>query len=115
NRALAANMTHNPGEDTLPVWSPDGQQIIFYSHRSRRTDLYIMNANTLNLRRLIDSGGPGAYPAWSSDGQWIAFASIKTPAGGIYRVRPDGSGLRHLTDLRASLLIWSPDSQRIAF
>jgi TolB protein len=114
-RGIAVNLTHNPGEDSRPAWSPDGRQMVFYSHRGGRIDLYIMNAEGQGVRRLVESGGADPYPAWSRDGQWIAFASLQPRLTGIYRVHPDGSDLKRLTDFRASLIAWSPDSQRIAF
>lgn len=115
HRAISANLTHNPGDDIFPAWSPDGERLVFYSYRADRMDIYIMNADGRAVRRLAESGGPGANPAWSPDGGWIAFASNREQTAGIDLIRPDGSEQRHLTSSRASLIAWSPDSQWIAF
>lgn len=115
-RNLVANLTRNPGEDTRPVWSPDGQQIAFYSQRDRRIDVHVMNADGSGLRRLAETGNTGKYlyPAWSPDGEWIAYASSYQRDAGVYLIRPDGSGLHRLTTFRASLIVWSPDSRHLA-
>ncbi len=54
---LHVNLTRWPGTDIFPAWSPNGQQLAFYSQRNQRTDLYLMNADGSDLHRLVDSGG----------------------------------------------------------
>src|SRR4051794_35516443 len=59
-----------------PAWSPDGKLIAFADRDEgaggSRGDLYVMNADGTNMRKLTDSTGGslrGArYPAWSPDG-----------------------------------------------
>lgn len=112
-RQLPVNLTRNPGEDSRPAWSPDGQWLAFYSHRADRTDLYIMDAYSRDPRRLTESGVADAPPSWSPDGQWIAFAIDHQPDVGLYLIRPDGSDFRRLTDFRANFITWSPDGNWI--
>jgi len=114
-RGLTINLTHSAGDESFPAWSPDGQQLVFYSQRNLRTDLYTMTVNTGAVTRLVASGGPGASPAWSADGKWIAYAAIHQPNAGLYVVRPDGTDNRRLTDFPVVTIVWSPDSQQIAF
>ncbi|MGB7804364.1 MAG: hypothetical protein WBM72_02065 [Actinomycetota bacterium] len=60
----------------LPAWSPDGSTIVFQSNRcakGERTDLYAMDADGSNLRRLTK--GFAEQPTWSPDGRWLAFNS----------------------------------------
>lgn len=114
-RGIGINLTRSAGDEHFPVWSPDGQQLIFYSDRDKRTDLYLTDINQRAVSRLVDSGGPGASPAWSADGQWIAYAGIHLPNAGLYLVRPDGSDIRRLTDFPVVTIVWSPDSSQIAF
>lgn len=112
---LRVNLTRWEGNDTFPVWSPDGQQLAFYSQRNQRTDLYLMNADGSDVHRLVDSGGAESSAAWSPDGQWIAYASLHSPTIGLYIIHPDGSDSQRLTTFQTVTLMWSPDSRYIAF
>ena len=44
-RGVPSRVTFDPEEDNLPMWSPDGQNIVWPSHRSGSFDLYIKAAN----------------------------------------------------------------------
>jgi ABC-type branched-subunit amino acid transport system substrate-binding protein/Tol biopolymer transport system component len=102
-------------------WSPDGQQIVFpagsdfevtqqYDHK-----LYVINADGSDLRQATSGDANDADPAWSPDGDWIAFHRNC----GLWVVRPDGSDERMLLESSgefcAMAMMWSRDSQRIAF
>jgi TolB protein len=39
------NLTQNPDDDFLPLWSPDGSRIAFISRRDGRDEIYVMNAD----------------------------------------------------------------------
>ena len=71
--ALPQRLTTAPGIDTDPSFSPDGSKIVFESDRSGSQQLYIMNADGSNQRRISFGGGWYASPEWSPDGEWIAF------------------------------------------
>jgi TolB protein len=115
SRALNINLTKSSGDESFPAWSPDGQQLLFYSYRNQRTDLYVMNIDDGAVKRLVASGGASTSPAWSPDEQWIAYGAMHQPNTGLYIVRPDGSELKRLTDFPILEIVWSPDSQQIAF
>src|SRR5262245_29010487 len=38
-------LTEQPFHDSGPAWSPDGQQIAFFSRLGNNTDIYAMNAD----------------------------------------------------------------------
>jgi len=61
-----------------PAWSPDGRWIAFTSDRNGSPQIYIMDDDGTNVRRLIEEGGHAVEASWSSDGQRIAFAWMKT-------------------------------------
>jgi TolB protein len=50
--------------DEDPVWSPDGSQIAFQSDRDRNFEIYVMNADGSNQRRLTNSAAGEYWPAW---------------------------------------------------
>jgi Tol biopolymer transport system component len=101
-------LTHSPGSEFDPAWSPDATQIAYRSERSGEPEIWVMNADGTDQRRLA----AGLSPAWSPDGSLIAFSG----RGGLSVIRPDGTGLRVLPHTEGGEYpSWSPDGSRIAF
>ena len=64
-----------------PSWSPDGGRIAFTSSQFEGNDeIYIIDADGTNLRRITDQKRIDGFPAWSPDGLRLAFNSER--AGG---------------------------------
>lgn len=70
------NLTQTRRDDTDPVWTPDGSQIVFTSERfSDDPQLLIMNADGSDVD-LISGGFASEYnPTFSPDGEYLAFSS----------------------------------------
>ncbi len=53
-----------------PAWSPDGTQIAFASKQGSDadSDIYLMNEDGSNQRRLLQNSGKDLQPLWSFDG-----------------------------------------------
>jgi Tol biopolymer transport system component len=66
-------LTDNPAEDFDRVWSPDGTQIAFRSHRDGDEEVYIMNADGSAQSNLSAAPGTDYSPAWSPDGSQIVY------------------------------------------
>lgn len=99
--------------DGEPVWSPDGNRILFSSQRdSGITQVFVMNADGSQPTKLTGGAGGGAGPSWSPDGARIAFES----SGNLWIVNADGSLPVRLTlggtDRTPA---WSPDGRMLAF
>jgi Tol biopolymer transport system component len=119
------------GDERYPTFSPDGTQIAFRHgddlvEPSGDEEVYVMNADGTNVRRLTDNADFDSAPAWSPDGRWLAFehapGDTLTPGTepqekDIYVMRPDGSDVRRLTDSPGldEGPVWSPDGTKIAF
>lgn len=88
------NLTPNsPGNDSYPSFSGDGSQIVFRSGRDKSSDLYLMNADGTNVRRLTNSSDDKVFPVFSPTSRQIAFLSNRdTPGSTVYEV--------YLLDLR---------------
>jgi TolB protein len=119
-RGLPANLTHGQrGSNCCPVWSPDGKYIAFISGQNTNREIYRMDANGKNRRRLTASEKLNSSPVWSPDGTQIAFVSVLAAGGNfeIDRMNADGSSLRLLTPLSSgnSSPVWSPDGRKLAF
>ena len=121
-------LTTSEGYDAEGAYSPDGQQIVFTSLRggypaSRLSaeerqrlevdpayfgDIYLMNADGTEQRRLTHAPGYDGGPFFSADGQriiWRRFAEDGSTAD-VYTMRRDGSDARRLTDFGA--ISWAP-------
>ena len=82
-----------------PALSPDRTRIAFSSNREGSYDLYLMDADAGNLRRLTTDPGTEGEPAWTPDGSRLVYTS--TRQGGkpqLFVLRPDGMPAKALTD-----------------
>jgi Tol biopolymer transport system component len=94
---LSTDRTDPGVSDFQPDWSPDGTQIIFASDRPNTfgSDLWLMNADGSDVRRVTDTGDLEEYdPTWSPDGRWLAYTGVDQHSYQIYVSRPNGSGVR---------------------
>jgi TolB protein len=78
------NLTAGSSGDFRPAWSPDGKWIVFSSDRASKkrkltfgalhsTEIYVMQANGSNVRRITNLDGTAGSPAWSPDGTQIVY------------------------------------------
>jgi len=69
-------LTVNPAQDGWPSSTPDGKHIVFASDREGGlSQIYIMDADGQNVRRLRYSASYDTLPSVSPDGRRIAFAA----------------------------------------
>jgi Tol biopolymer transport system component len=114
------NLTHNPADDTEPVWSADGSRIAFSTNRDGNYEVYTMDAGGGGLVRLTHDPAKDHFPSWSPDGSKIAFVSDRAPGCGIYvMTAADGSSITRVATTNMCNFggrpKWSPDGTQIAF
>ncbi|MFN8375504.1 MAG: hypothetical protein U0694_21840 [Anaerolineae bacterium] len=63
----AYNLSQNPAYDISPAWSPDAQQVAFASFRDDNWEVYAMNSDGCNVRRLTNDNGWDGLPQWQPD------------------------------------------------
>jgi Tol biopolymer transport system component len=108
NISKAINLTHDPGGDFRPSFSPDGKMIAFSSDRDtpptgdpaarrREGEIYIMDIHGRNLRRLTNSPFWDGSPVWSLDGREIYFYSGRDRRYRIWVMNRDGSSPRAIS------------------
>ncbi len=92
-------------------------QIVFSSTRDGNPEIYVMDSDGANHRRLTANQAENYRPAWSPDGTKIAFVSNRN--GGfiqIYLMDADGKNPIKLTNaVWDDYPSWSPDGKKIAF
>jgi TolB protein len=119
----------SPPREIVPPGIPPNlanTEIAFVSNREGTWDIYVMNADGTNPRRLTNSPEIEQSPLWSPDGTKIAFVTARQSSPGdfyfmdartIYVMNADGTNLRSLSTGTGgiSLPAWSPDSTKLAF
>ncbi|MDQ7024086.1 MAG: DPP IV N-terminal domain-containing protein [Anaerolineae bacterium] len=75
-------LTDNEADDTRPVWTVDGNQIVFASERdadfvSGEVRLYMMDADGSN-QRAFDNEALAVGQVWSPDGNFVAWMAYTT-------------------------------------
>ncbi len=92
--------------------------LIWRQEQYENDQLWVINSDGTNLRRLTHSPGQAFSPVWSPDGKWIAFGCTpESGADGICIIRPDGTNLKPLLESQHSVSpsSWSPDGRSIAY
>ena len=74
------NLTQHPADDLNAAWSPTGDKILFVSDRqgTRVRDLYVMNADGSNVRRVFKRKimADRTNPVWAPDSKQFAYWSV---------------------------------------
>ncbi len=120
-------LTRALGYDAEGAISPDGQQIVFASNRrayegtlndhenelfkidpSSAMDIYLMDIDGSNVRRLTDTIGYDGGPFFSPDGSRICWRRFNEDGATaeIYTMANDGSDQRRITSL--GVMSWAP-------
>jgi len=95
-------------QNFLPAWSPDGSKLAFMSNRDGNMEIYIINRDGTNLRRVTNHPAADATPTWSPTGQQLAFTSDRGGREQVYIVNIDGTGLDRIsTEGKADRATWS--------
>lgn len=99
-----------------PTWSPDGSRILFASDMDGTIQLYMVDGDGTNLRRISDLPALRGRSDWSA-GDLIATYSGEPWTREIYTMRADGSDVRQVSPAGGNSQgpSFSPDGQWVAF
>ena len=75
---VAVQLTQS-GQDSSPVWSPDGKTIAFLSSRDGNSQVYSLSLDGGEARELTHLSTGADLVKWSPDGKTIAFTSSVYP------------------------------------
>ena len=119
---------------TTPAWSPDGTRLVFTGYDGGISDLFTINRDGTDLRRLTSDKYGDLHPVWSPDGKTIAFATDRGPGtdfttlafgnfrialydlseGELYQLTDFYTGAQGITPL-SPVLSWAREADRLAF
>lgn len=111
----ARNLTRSPAsEDRYPCWSPDARRVAFISNRDGPPNLYVMDADGRNVRRLVDSPATCYMPSWQKTAQdeRIVFG-MHGERPEMASISPTGADLKILGPGHDPTL--SPDGKQICY
>lgn len=112
------------GNDTHPVWSPDGKYIAFVRQQNDAQVIYLgqpMKGGSwedgVEEIRLTHGGFNDHSPTWHPNSKGLAFVSTRDGNPEIYTMQADGAEQRRLTSNNAEDIspVWSPDGKQLAF
>jgi len=118
----ALRLTHHPGTNYRPAWSPDGREVAFISDRDGRLAVYaVLVAGIAEPRLLVALDGEDIDEvAWSPDGDWIVYRAGQVDGDrDVYarRIRPDTMtmAISAEPDVDEWGPVFSPDGRWVAY
>ena len=140
-------LTDRTGYDGGPWFSPDGKKIVWrawYPETAEEKklwqecmennyivpvplDLWVMDADGDNKKRILRNGATNFCPSWHPDGKWIIFSSNMDDWREdqkryghnfeLYLINADGTGLERLTynNTFDGFPMFSPDGKKVVF
>jgi len=134
---ILRQLTAGPGYNAEATISADGKKVVFTSSRDGDLEIYAMNADGSDVKRLTHALGYDGGPFFAPDGKWIAYRAhhVKTDEEiakyksllsqglvepsemDLWVMRSDGSEQKRIIKLAGASFAPSfyPDSRRIIF
>lgn len=120
-------------ENRIPVWTPDGKSIVYYSERGGTNDIFIVDIESGIKKNLTDNkDGNDFAPSISPNGKQIAFFSDRNGHLDLYtmdlfserqtlltkNLQNENNTYNYFTDTNTYWIFknaWSPDGNDIVF
>jgi Tol biopolymer transport system component len=134
---ILKQLTKGSGYNAEATLSADAKKIVFTSSRDGDLDIYTMNVDGSDVKRLTQELGYDGGPFFSPDGKWIVYRAyhptvpeeatrykslltqdlVEPMKMDLYVMRADGSEQRQITHLGGASFapFFFPDSRRIIF
>jgi tricorn protease len=116
----AERLTSGVGNESNPVFSPDGNWIAFSGEYDGNIDVYLVSANGGEPRRLTYHPSPDTAIGWTPDGQSVVFLSNQSSAmitPKMFKMNINGEGLPSELPfpMAGGGASFSPDGSKIAY
>ncbi len=115
----AQQVTHSPGEESWPRFSPDGKEIAFSASYNGNQDLYVMPAGGGVPTRVTYNSFGDRMVEWHPDGKRLLFASKRESGrqsySQFYLVDRAGGMPEKLSIPYGELASFSPDGNSLAY
>ncbi|WP_462253294.1 S41 family peptidase [Ekhidna sp.] len=114
------NISNSSYADRSPVWSPDGEEIAWFTDRSGEYQLVISDQFGSKIKKTYPLPNPTFYfrPTWSPDGKHISYTDtdfniwvLNLESGKAAKADTE----RYAHPNRSMNPVWSPDSKWIAY
>jgi Tol biopolymer transport system component len=104
DRGSSSRLTVDRGDESNPVWSPDGKRIAYFSTRKGLRDIYVKDFSGAGEEQVLFESNASKQPIdWSPDGRYLIASDLgalplgsdrkpiplRAPAGNAH-VSPDG-------------------------
>ncbi|MSU61186.1 MAG: M28 family peptidase [Pedosphaera sp.] len=115
-------LTHTPGYDGGPFFSPDGQRIVWrrFTEKGDTADVFTMRLDGSDERRLTDFGAMSCAPYFHPSSRHVIFTANKLGFANFELFLVDAEGTRDpvrvtFTDGFDGLPVFSPDGTKLAW
>ena len=118
--ARMSRVTFEAMDDSVPVWSPDGAQIVFRSTRTGQMDIYQRAASGAGVEvQLVVTSQAKAPTSWSADGRFVLYMSNDPESQSDLWVIPMTGERKPFvflkTPFREAYGVFSPDGRWVAY
>jgi len=115
-------LTHSPGYDGGPFFSPDGQRILWrhFEENGVVADIYTMKLDGTDVKRLTDFKSMSWAPYFHPSGRYVIFTSNKLGFSNFELYLVDAEGTREPVRVTTydgfdGLPVFSPDGEKLAW
>ena len=101
----------------LPIYEqiPINGKIAFESSRDGNLEIYTMNSDGSNVKRLTFNDGDDRHPSWNPTSTLIAYYEELASIGGIAFMDPEGNKIDKISSGATQNPRWTKDGSRILF
>jgi TolB protein len=96
-----------------PVVSPDGRHVAFISNRGGVPNVFVIDSDGANERRLTSVRSSKAQ--WSPDGNTVLFSGAAADSGRVFAVAITGGDVRPVASIAGRGPVLSPDGNSVVY